>query len=329
MEQSNKLYPLKFVPVEREHEWGKESFLLADLAEVSTMVRSGWLGSNSVSELMETYLEDIVGEASFGYYGLQFPVTVRVLDVEGRTPLVVTTDDKTAAARYDAFGKSVFWYVAEAGPGAEIRIGVEDDSDASSFIAACEKGNPSSLLRLFRPSKGDCFEIRPGLVHGASGKMKIIEVSEASDLDFQVADSDGFTGEHLAEALDLIDYSAGKALPVQRAEKDGIALLADIPEFKVSELRLDAPVRIEGGPRGTFSVYVCLNGGFEVKNADGSSSRTEEGRSDVPVRKGELVLVPAGLGDFLLAPSADGTLLLEIISGAREEPDSYLEEPDK
>ena len=328
MEQSNKLYPLKFVPVEREHEWGKESFLLADLAEVGTMVRSGWLGANSVSELMETYLEDIVGEASFNYYGLQFPVTVRVMDVEGRTPLVVTTDDKTAAARYDAFGKSVFWYVAEAGQGAEVRIGFEDDSDASSFIAACEMGSPSSLLRRFKPSKGDCFEIRPGLVHGASGKMKIIEISEASDLDFQVAGSDGFTGEHLAEALDLIEYSSGKALPVQKEEKDGITLLSDIPEFRISELRLGAPVRIEGGPRGTFSVYYCLSGSLSVKGAEGSS-KTEEGLSDVPLRQGDLVLVPAGLGDFLLAPSAGNTLILEIISGNREEPDSYLDEPKK
>ena len=328
MEQSNKLYPLKFVPVEREHEWGKESFLLADLAEVGTMVRSGWLGSNSVSELMETYLEDIVGEASFNYYGLQFPVTVRGLDVEGRMPLVVTTDDRTAAARYDAFGKSVFWYVAETSPKAEIRVGFEDDRDASSLIAACEKGNLSSMLRRFKPSKGDCFEIRPGLVHGASGKMKIIEISEASDLDFQVADSDGFTGEHLAEALDLIDYSAGTALPVQRSEKDGVALLADIPEFKVSELRLDAPVRIEGGPRGTFSVYYCLSGGIVVKAVDGSS-KSEEGLSDTAVRKGELVLVPAGLGDFLLAPSAEDTFLLEVIAGNREEPDSYLLDEQK
>ena len=328
MEQNNKLYPLKFVPVERECEWGKESFLLADLAEVGTLVKSGWLGSNSVSEIMETYLEDVVGEASFSYYGLQFPVTVRVLDVEGRTPLIVTTDDRTAAARYDTFGKSLFWYVAEASPAAEIRLGFEDDCDASSFIGACEKGNPSSLLRRFRVSEGDCFEIRPGLVYGASGKMKIIEISEASDLDFTVAEADGFTGEHLAEALDLIDYSAGKALPVQKAEKDGVALLSDIPEFRISELMLDAPVRIDSGPRGTYSIYLCLNGSFAIKGADGSSSRTEEGVSDVSARKGELVLVPAGMGDFLLDPTSDGTILLEIISGSREEPDSYLEKSE-
>ena len=328
MEQNNKLYPLKFVPVERECEWGKESFLLADLAEVGTLVKSGWLGSNSMSELMETYLEDIVGEASFSYYGLQFPITVRVLDVEGRTPLVVTTDDRTAAARYDTFGKSLFWYVAEASPKAEIRVGFEDDCDASSFIGACEQGNPASLLRRFKVSKGDCFEIRPGLVYGASGKMKIIEISEASDLDFTVAEADGFTGEHLAEALDLIDYSAGKALPVQKTEKDGITLLSDIPEFRISELNLDAPVRIESGPRGTFSVYLCLSGSVSVRSSDGSSSKTEEGGSDVAVRSGELVLVPAGMGDFLLAPTSDGTTLLEIISGSREEPDSYLEEKE-
>ena len=326
MEQNHRLYPLKFLPAERKMPWGKETWLLADLAEMSTMVHSGWLGANTVAELMETFLEDMVGEASFSYYGLQFPVTVKLLEVEGRTPLLVTADDETAAARYDAFGKTVFWYVAEAAPGSEISIGFEKDTDASSFYEGCIGSRPAARLRSFRPSKGDCFEILPGLVYGASGRIKIVEVSEASDLDFTLVSHDGSAGEHLDEAFDLIRYSSGGAAPVVKAWKDGLALLSDRPEFRISEMKLETPLRIESGPRGTFSIYYCLSGGLVVKSADGSSSATEEGRSDIAVRKGELVLVPAGMGDFLLGPSAEGTVLLEVIAGAREEPDSYLDD---
>ena len=316
MENDNKLYPLRFVPVEAEREWGKETFLVADLAEVSTMVHSGWLGANSVAELMETFLEDLVGEASFAYYGLQFPVTVKVLEVEGRTPLLVTTDDETAAARYDAFGKTVFWYIAEAAPGAELTIGFESDTDASSFYEGCIGGRSEGLLRRIKPSKGDCFEIVPGLVYGASGKMKIVEVSEASDLDFTLVAHDGSAGEHLDEAFDLISYRSGGADPVRKAWKDGVALLSDRPEFRISELSLEAPIRIDGGPRGTFSIYYCLSGEVEVKPCDGAGEAAK-------AAKGGLVLVPAGLGDFMLIPSGKATLL-EIISGTRAEEDSYL-----
>ena len=316
MENDNKLYPLRFVPVEAERPWGKETFLLADLAEVSTMVHSGWLGANSVAELMETFLEDMVGEASFAYYGLQFPVTVKVLDVKGRTPLLVTTDDETAAARYDAFGKTVFWYVAEASPEAELTIGFEADTDASSFYEGCVSGSHSGLLRTLKPSKGDCFEIVPGLVYGASGKMKIVEISEASDLDFTLVGDDGSAGEHLDEAFDLISYRAGGADPLRKAWKDGIAILSDRPEFRISELNVEAPLRIDGGPRGTFSLYYCLSGEVEVKPCDGAGEAAK-------AAKGGLILVPAGLGDFMLIPSGKATLL-EIISGTRAEEDSYL-----
>ena len=122
---------------------------------------------------------------------------------------------------------------------------------------------------------------------------------------------DGSAGEHLDEAFDLISYRAGGADPVRKAWKDGIAVLSDRPEFRISELSVESPLRIDGGPRGTFSLYYCLSGEVEVKPCDGAGEAAK-------AAKGGLVLVPAGLGDFMLIPSGKAALL-EIISGTHPE----------
>ena len=54
MSENNKLYPMSFCPLEDEYVWGKESFELADLGYRDSLIREGWLASNSISELMDT-----------------------------------------------------------------------------------------------------------------------------------------------------------------------------------------------------------------------------------------------------------------------------------
>ena len=87
-----KLYPFKFVPVASRRPWGGsalvkvlgknfvecdeegnektigadeligESWELADMGVEDSVVAGGWLAGNTISDLMETYLERIVGE---------------------------------------------------------------------------------------------------------------------------------------------------------------------------------------------------------------------------------------------------------------------------
>ena len=50
---------MSFCPLEDEYVWGKESFELADLGYRDSLIREGWLASNSISELMDTYMDRI------------------------------------------------------------------------------------------------------------------------------------------------------------------------------------------------------------------------------------------------------------------------------
>ena len=189
MAEEKPLFPLRFAPEESiSKHWGTETYKFADLGFVDSVAVGGWLGGNSLGELMETYLERLSGETAFEWYGTQFPVHVKILDVRGRTSLHVNAGDEAAQQRYDAFGKTAFWYVAEAGPDARLLLGFKKDISASELYEACLDGSVGDLVNVIRPKKGDGFLIPPGTVHAAQGPVKIVEISEASELFFRLCD---------------------------------------------------------------------------------------------------------------------------------------------
>ena len=57
MEETKKLYPIKFCTIQDEYNWGHEEFKLADLGYKDSLVREGWLAGNSIGELMDTYID--------------------------------------------------------------------------------------------------------------------------------------------------------------------------------------------------------------------------------------------------------------------------------
>ena len=193
------LYPLRFAPSATQRPWGQDTWLLADLGFIDSEVAGGWLDGNSLSDLMETYLEKMVGDDTFEYYGLQFPVTVRVLELDGRTPVFVHPDDTVAEQRYDSLGKAALWYVVSAEPGAVARIGFKRKVTAEELYDAAQAGALEQLMNEVPLHAGDTVMVEPGIVYAFSGKARLIEVSEASSLVFDLTDPDD-----LVEAFDFV-----------------------------------------------------------------------------------------------------------------------------
>ena len=57
MTEERKLYPLRFCSILDEYVWGKDEFILADLGYRDSLVKDGWLAANTISEVMDTYLD--------------------------------------------------------------------------------------------------------------------------------------------------------------------------------------------------------------------------------------------------------------------------------
>ena len=197
MEQN--LYPLQFTPSETQRPWGREKWLLADLGFIDSEVGAGWLAGNTLSELMQTYLEKMVGDDTFEYYGLQFPVSVKVMDFDGRTPVFVQPDDTVAEQRYDSLGRTALWLVISADPDARMRLGFKRGLSAEELYALAQEGRLETLLNEIPVKAGDCFVLEPGIPFAFSGKAKVLEIAEASSLVFDLSDP-----EDLVEAFDFI-----------------------------------------------------------------------------------------------------------------------------
>lgn len=314
-----KLYPLSFCSIEDEYGWGTDEFLLADLGYRDSLIREGWLAGNAVSELMDTYLDRVVGDNTYTFWGRQFPVQIKRISVKGTMPLRVHPDAETAVQRYDFLGRRKIWYVLKAGSGARILAGWKHDTNAGEIYSKCLDGSVAELLKSFEVSEGQFLHIPPGTPHAAAGNVEILEISESSPLDFCMSGlgSEVHPDEFdetltLVDALDFIDYREFNGKPEKAAGK-----FADFPEFAVEKTELSAPMKV-GGEADTFVLYLCLKGSADI-------TIDVLGRTAVfPLKPMQPVLVPAECAEFGVVPKEKGTTLLEITVPFRNEPDSYV-----
>lgn len=330
-----------------------ESWELADMGIEDSVVAEGWLAGNTISELMETYIERITGENVYRYYGRQFPLLIKFLDINDRLSVQVHPDDEIAAERYDSLGKAEIWYVMDAQPGARIYAGFNKEMSAQEFYDRCNAGTVEEVLNVIYPKKGDSLLIAPGTVHAADGGLLIAEVQESSDMTFRLYDwgrehnPETARPLHLEEAIDIIDYrkfdsSMFRKGPLWDEEcnchchdkeghhthdshEGGIAeTLAERPEFCVTKINLSDPLHIYTEKFESFIIYICTEGAASIQ-IPATKDSGEAYMESYEFRKGETILVPADMPDFFLVPRDRSTVLLEAVNRPAEEDDDYID----
>ncbi len=316
MENENKkLTPMRFLSDKTEMPWGTVEYKLADLGFIDSMASEGWLKGNNLSDIMQTYLERVVGETSFNWYGTQFPVLVKKLTVKGRTSLHVTADDEVAEQRYDAFGKTALWYVEAAGPEAKLYLGFKEDITAADFYKACHENKVEQLLHTVKPKAGEAFLITPGMVHAAKD-VTLIEIAEASELWFRLYDWGSEERElHLEEAFDLIDFQRYRV----KRDTEGKGAIAITPQFTVNRIDLTQPLKSTRDEDDTFLLYYCTRGVADIQAS----------QVNYKMKEGDLILVPAETCEFFLLPETKDAQLLEIRMDPRPENDIVSEPVDE
>ena len=332
-EKERKLYPLKFLENRNQTAWGEVSYKIADLGFVDSMIADGWFGGNSLSELMGTYMERVSGDDAFEYYGLQFPLMVKEIKTSSWQPLQVNVGDREAEDRYDSFGKKALWYILEASDDALMYLGLKCEVTAGDFYSRCSDGSLKEVLMEIRPKAGDVLVIEPGTVFAAGPGLTIVEISECSELTFNIHNwgKELPDGEDLLleEAFDIINFSQASDSPssipmddtdsMGSAPKEDRIPLARCQEFTVTRMNLKDPLHIFSEQPGSFAIYHCLQGEAALQPGPGA-----EEFDQVSIKPGQSVLVPSEVNDFLLLPLKPETILLEAVVDKRSEPDSYI-----
>lgn len=370
--EKKQLYPLKFIPIASRRVWGGnslikvlgkdfveadgdgnevhltdsdligESWELADMGGQDSLVSNGWLAGNSIGDLMETYLDRISGDSAYAWFGRQFPLLIKFLDIHQKLSVQVHPDDRTAEQRYDSLGKAEIWYILDAKPDAKVYMGFRRETSAQEFYDACKAGTAHELLNVIHPKKGDAIFITPGTVHAAEGGILVAEIQESSDMTFRLYDwgreNNPATARkmHLDEAIDIINFGQyDPTLYIPAGSMDNakpIVPLVQCPQFTVNKINLRDALRIGMEQSGSYIVYVCVGGSAAINvpkvpvedDRKAAAAFGTDAMDIYPFKKGETVLVPADMPDFYLVPTSPETVIIEATDGLREENDEYI-----
>lgn len=319
------LYPLKFYPIYKEKLWGGTRFedilkrkdvefekcgesweISAVQGDLST-VSNGYLKGNTLEELIEIYMDELVGEKTYDKFGVEFPLLFKFLDSNQVLSVQVHPDDEHAKKHHKAYGKTEMWYVVEAEPEAEVITGFSQDSSKEEFIQKVEQNRITDLLNVEKSPQGSVFYIPAGRIHTLGKGLLIAEIQQTSDITYRIydwnrADSKGNRRElHIDLAKDVIDYKAHNDYKTDYTlEKDKSVELANSPYFTTNIIELTSKVDKDYNMVDSFVVFMCVEGEADIAYYGGEPTR---------IKMGETVLIPASLKNISLIPTQKSKLL--------------------
>ena len=318
------LYPLKFKPRVKERIWGGQAILkkkgkaasrLAkdklygeswDLSSVKgdvSVVSNGFLKGNSLEEVIEVYMGELMGEENFERYGIGFPLLVKYLDCNDKLSVQVHPDDALAMERHDSFGKTEAWYVVDCKPGAAIYLGFKDlKITREEYIAAVAESRLADLLNRVEVKPGDVFFIPAGTVHALGAGIEVVEVQQTSDVTYRIYDWDRVDASgkgrelHTALAVDAIDFEADAELLHRKYDlaKGGEAKVIESPYFTMVLHDVTGEKSLERSDIDSFIIFIAIKGDATVV-ADGNEETLAEG---------EVMLIPAETYDVAIKGNA-------------------------
>ena len=319
----NTLYPLKFNPILKEMIWGGkrlkevlnkeslsdkigESWELSGVEGNISVVANGFLIGNTLEEIIEIYMGDLLGDKVYEKFGLEFPLLIKFIDANDALSIQVHPDDKLAAERHQSFGKTEMWYVLDHEPDAELIVGFNQVMTKDKYVEALNNGKIKDILNSIKVNKGDVFFLPAGRVHAIGAGMMIAEIQQTSNITYRIydwdrVDSKGNARElHTDLAVDAIDYSYVKdyTTPYKVQENKTVSLLA-CEYFSTQFLKLNQKVEKDYTLIDSFVIYMALEGAFTIIFPEGEEI----------VKKGETVLIPADLKFITIQPQGEASLL--------------------
>lgn len=319
------LYPIKFKPILKEKIWGGQklsTFLNKDIShlpncgeswEISgvpgdvSVVANGFLEGNSLEELIEVYMGELVGDRVYEKFGFEFPLLIKFIDANDVLSIQVHPDDATAKERHNAYGKTEMWYVIQADKGSELISGFNQKVDKETYLKYLEQKKLREILNVEKVKEGDVFFIPSGRVHAIGAGVLLAEIQQTSDITYRICDWDRVdeNGEgrelHTDLAVDVIDYSLYDSYRTSYGWiKNNNVQLETCQYFTTNLLEIDRTINRDYNLIDSFVVYICLDGELNIEYG---------GEENCIVRKGETVLLPADLKTISLIPEKSAKLL--------------------
>ena len=318
------LYPLKFEPIYKYRIWGGkklnehfnktdapektgESWEISGVEDNLSVVSNGPLSGNSIQDLTEIYMGDLVGDHVFDKFGEEFPLLIKLIDANDVLSIQVHPDNDLAKERHQAYGKTEMWYIIQAEEGSGLYTGFNKKLDKESYLKHLNNGTLKEVLNLEPVKAGDAFFIPAGRVHATGAGILFAEIQQTSDITYRIydwdrVDKDGKARElHTDLALDAIDfqtYSSYRTNYIKRKNETNQIQTCEF--FTTNIIPLDKVIEKDYYEFDSFIIYMCMEGSFTIRTGDDGITLVE---------KGETVLLPAALNTIRLEPAGEATIL--------------------
>ncbi|MFA9391851.1 MAG: type I phosphomannose isomerase catalytic subunit [Prolixibacteraceae bacterium] len=322
------LYPFKFQPILKERIWGGnkletrfgknlegktnigESWELSAVEGDVSMVTNGHLAGNDLQELIEIYMDDIVGEKIYEQFGTEFPLLIKLIDANDDLSIQVHPNDQKAKERHNAYGKTEMWVALDDQEKPRLITGFNQDTSQDAFLKKLNDGSLTELFNYEEVKKGDAYFVPAGRVHAICAGNLIAEIQQTSDITYRIydydrKDKDGNGRElHLDWSLDVMDYQKVKDPKViYTPELNKATELVSCNYFTTNVLNLSQPIERDYYAFDSFVVLMCLEGACTVG---------QKGGEMVEMQMGDTVLIPASLNLIIFEPIGQQSKLLEV-----------------
>lgn len=321
----NNLYPLKFNPILHEKVWGGsrlnkilnkgqngqnqlgESWEISGIEGQVSIVANGFLEGNTLEELIEIYMGDLVGDSVYENFGTNFPLLIKFIDANDYLSVQVHPDDELAEERHQCPGKTEMWYIMEAEKDASLIVGFNQQMTKEKYLEAFNAGKIKEILNSEKAEKGDVFFMPAGRIHATGPGILFAEIQQSSDITYRIYDWDrvGLDGKarglHIEEALDAIDFSSIKEYKTSYQHNSNQSNKVVKSEyFTTNIILLDSLLEKDYYTIDSFVIYIITEGIIEL---------SWESEEKMILKKGDTVLIPSEINLITLNPIEKSTIL--------------------
>lgn len=322
----NKLYPLKFYPIFKDKIWGGdkiktqlgmdfsplpncgEAWMLSGIKDSESVVSEGWLEGNHLTELIELYMEELLGEKVFDKFGEDFPLLIKIIDTRDWLSIQVHPNDKLAKKQHKGFGKTEMWYVLQAEEKAELITGFNQKMNKDLYLEHLRNKTLADIMNFEKVKAGDVFYMPSGRVHALGPGVLLAEIQQSSDITYRIYDWNRVDAKgesrklHTDLALKAIDFNMYDDYRLRPKSKiNQTTALVKSPYFITNQLHLTKPLSKDYSELDAFVIYLCVSGSALIEFTTGT----------IKLNTGECLLIPATFSKIALFPQPE-TRILEI-----------------
>jgi mannose-6-phosphate isomerase len=290
--------------------------------EISNVAQNEPYAGKTLGRLVEELGPALLGDQVLAVFGRRFPLLAKFIDANDKLSLQVHPDDRYAALHEGGkLGKTEFWYILAAEPGASIVHGFKAATSRTAVQRAIEEGTLEDLLHEEVVRPGEVIFVPAGTVHAIGAGVLLYELQEYSDITYRMYDYGRLTAAgtsrelHIESALNVAHYDRSARIKMQPVLLSGgpgyeDRCLVACHYFVTRELAFGSHGSFHGKTENSCILLSSL--GAEVRVHYGPGLQSSE-----QLAHGQTMVLPAALGNYRL--EGTGTLLFSYVPAPEDE----------